>query len=272
MIKSLNHLNVQAFDMFCSIGGLTYGLQKTEIHVKAGLDIDVSCRYAFETNCHATFIDSDIKDISYSVIAPYLEDADVRVLVGCAPCQPFSNHTVKLKSYQSDSRWNQIDEFLRIILEGKPEIVSMENVPRLINKPIYEKFKRTLNDAGYTVSDSVVNCSDYGVPQTRRRLVMFASLFGLIVMQKPKLKLAKSVKNTIGNLEPIEHGQSSKNDPLHTCSRLETINLNRIHASKPGGSWRDWPAELLPECYKKDSGLSYGSVYGRMVWILLRQL
>lgn len=50
MCESLNQLNAQVFDMFCSIGGLTYGLQEAGITVKAGLDIDSSCRYAYEKN------------------------------------------------------------------------------------------------------------------------------------------------------------------------------------------------------------------------------
>lgn len=47
---------------------------------------------------------------------------------------------------------------------------------------------------------------------------------------------------------------------------LSPLNLQRIRASKPGGSWRDWPQELVVDCHKKDSGKSYGSVYGRMKW------
>lgn len=266
MHKSLNQLNAQVFDMFCSIGGLTYGLQKAGITVNAGLDIDGSCRYAYEKNCEATFIEADIKELSFSDISTYFNDAEYRILVGCAPCQPFSSHTAKIKSRQPDSKWNLIDEFLRIILEGQPEIISMENVPQLMDKSIYHKFKHELTDAGYKIADGVISCADFGVPQKRCRLVMLGSLLGKIDMPRPEAEEPKTVRQVIGHLCPLEHGQSSETDPLHVCSRLEPINLKRIQASKPGGSWRDWPTELLPDCYKKDSGLSYGSVYGRMQW------
>ncbi|MEX1013900.1 MAG: DNA cytosine methyltransferase, partial [Candidatus Paceibacterota bacterium] len=43
-------------------------------------------------------------------------------------------------------------------------------------------------------------------------------------------------------------------------------NLKRIKASKPNGTWLDWPEELLLSCHKKDSGKTYKSVYGRMSW------
>ena len=85
-------------------------------------------------------------------------------------------------------------------------------------------------------------------------------------MPKPLSAKVKTVRQTIGEMEPLENGQSSETDSLHVCSRLKPINLNRIRASKPGGSWRDWPESLLPDCYKKPSGAGYVSVYGRMQW------
>lgn len=272
MCESRNQLNAQVFDMFCSIGGLTYGLQEAGIVVKAGLDIDSSCRYAYEKNCDATFVEADIRALSFSDISTYFNNAEYRILVGCAPCQPFSSHTAK-RNMQADERWNLIGEFRRIILEGRPEIVSMENVPQLMGNPIYHKFKHELTGAGYNIADGIISCADFGVPQKRRRLVMLASLLGTIDMPKSAAKEPlfhraglKTVRQAIGHLRPLEHGQSSETDPLHVCSRLEPINLKRIQASRPGGSWQDWPTALLPDCYKKDSGLSYGSVYGRMQW------
>ncbi len=259
-------LNAKALDVFCSIGGLTYGLRNAGITVNAGVDIDGSCRYAYEKNCKATFIEADIRDVSFSHVSEYLEGAKYRVLVGCAPCQPFSMHTAKIKPPRQDLRWHLIDEFLRIILEGKPEIVSMENVPRLMAQPIYDNFKSTLADAGYQVSDGVVSCADFGVPQTRRRLLLLASLMGKIRLPSAQSSKHRTVRQTIGKLAPLGHGESSGADPLHVCSRLDPMNLERIRASSPGGSWRDWPVSLLPDCYKKKSGSSYVSVYGRMRW------
>ena len=84
-----SRLDARAFDLFCSVGGLTYGLQQTEIEVSAGLDIDGSCRYAYEENCKANFVEGDIRSISFSDIKKYFSGAQYRVLVGCAPCQPF---------------------------------------------------------------------------------------------------------------------------------------------------------------------------------------
>ena len=55
-------------------------------------------------------------------------------------------------------------------------------------------------------------------------------------------------------------------DRLHITSSLSDTNLKRIRHSKPGGSWKDWPEELVLECHKKKQGQTYTSVYGRMKW------
>ena len=53
---------------------------------------------------------------------------------------------------------------------------------------------------------------------------------------------------------------------MHRTRKLSDLNLERIKSSKQGGTWRDWDESLLPNCYKKSSGASYGSVYGRLEW------
>ena len=257
---------IKAFDFFCSVGGLTSGLQKAGINVSAGLDIDPSCKYAYEKNCKAEFLPADIRDVKYSDISHYLEGADYRVLVGCAPCQPFSKHTLKVKNVHEDERWNLINEFLRIAIEGKPEIIFMENVPQIQKKEIYIKFKKSLKKSGYHITEKVVLCSDFGVPQSRRRLVFFASMLGELPPPTRTVKKMMTVRDAIGNLGNLCHGEQDITDPLHKCASLYPINIKRIQASKPGGTWRDWPRELLPECYKKPSGHSYSVVYGRMRW------
>ncbi len=267
MSRSIHRVKARVFDLFCSIGGLTYGLQQAGLQVKAGLDIDGSCRYAYEANCGAEFLERDIADTRYADIAPYFEDAKCRILVGCAPCQPFSSLTYKEKAGERGAKWAMLDEFRRLILEGLPEIVSMENVPQLRVEPMYAEFRQALEAADYRVTDDILPCAQFGVPQRRRRLVMMAALRVPITLPAPFFLVPpRTVRDTIAHLAPIAHGQTFEGDPLHVCSRLNPINLQRIRASVPGGSWRTWPSSLLPECYKKASGLSYGSVYGRMEW------
>ena len=126
---------ISAIDLFCGIGGLSYGLNKAGIKVLAGVDQDSSCKYAFESNNKAKFIDSDVSTIQgIELLENFWNNEGVKVLVGCAPCQPFSSHSNKVKNKEEGDKWNLLNQFRRLIGETNPEIVSMENVPNLANK------------------------------------------------------------------------------------------------------------------------------------------
>ena len=113
----------------------------------------------------------------------------------------------------------------------------------------------------------MVFCPYYGIPQTRRRFVLVGSLLGPIQLIAPTHNPADvHVADYIGNMPAIEAGQIDENDPLHRASALSALNLRRIRASVPGGTWRDWPEELRCPCHRRNTGTTYGSVYGRMSW------
>ena len=262
---------ITAIDLFCGIGGLTYGLQKAGIKVNAGVDQDKSCKYAFEKNNDTKFIGDDVSNIDGTHLKnEFWCNNDIRVLVGCAPCQPFSSHSNKISDTdkQKTTKWSLLNEFLRIIEESNPHIISMENVPNLANKAIFKDYVQTLLDRDYRVYYKNVYCPDYGIPQKRRRLVLLASKLGDIELIPPTTepKNYKTVKDALGKLEILDNGESSKKDPLHFTSTLSEKNLQRIQASKPNGTWLDWDYDLRLECHKKDSGSTYKSVYGRMSW------
>ena len=263
-------MNISAIDVFCGIGGLSYGLKKAGISILAGIDLDETCRYAYEQNVRAEFVLKDISQVQGDELnKKYWSDGNhVKILAGCAPCQPFSMHSNKVKNRKQTKKWRLISEFMRLVDETRPDIVTMENVPNLAKQKIFKDFVISLKRNNYFVSYSNVYSPDYGIPQTRTRLVLLASRFGkieLIPKTMPKDKY-KTVKETIGELEHINAGQTSRQDPLHRACSFTEINMARIKQSKPGGSWRDWDESLLLTCHKKATGKTYPSVYGRMRW------
>ena len=264
--------NYTVIDLFCGAGALTYGFVLEGFNVVAGLDADKSCKYAYETNNPgATFIEKKIEDVEATELMRWYPAEDMKILVGCAPCQPFSAYN-KGKRNQDD-KWRLLDNFSNLISEIQPDIVSMENVPtlRTFRKgKTYRNFVDRLKE-NYIVTECLrVSCLDYGVPQHRERLVLFASKpkYGKIELlgQTHTPDTYKKVRDVISDLEPLEAGQTSQNDPYHKASGLSELNLRRIKASKPGGTWRDWPDELVARCHQQESGNSYSSIYGRMKW------
>lgn len=255
---------VKVVDLFCGAGGLAFGLKSVGFTIAAGVDLDGSCKHAFETNCGGTFAEKSVVDVTLTDLAAWFSGADVRVLAGCAPCQPFSTYSQSRKS--EDDRWTLLGEFKRLALEALPEVVTMENVRGLADQPIWNEFVKALKDHEYKVSWSEVTCSDYGIPQARKRLVLVASRLGPIKLVDPLEGQTVTVRDAISQLPEIQPGEKNCIDPLHVAATLAPINLRRIRASKPGGTWRDWPEELRSPCHRRPTGKTYPSVYGRMEW------
>jgi len=258
-------MKIEAVDLFCGVGGLTAGLIQSGIVVKAGYDIAEECRFAYEYNNKATFVHKDVAEVTASEVSSWYSNGCIRLLAGCAPCQPFSTYN-KGKDTTKDKKWPLLYHFARLIKEVQPELVTMENVPEVIKHKVYEDFIEELENLGYVVTAQEVACVQYGIPQTRRRHVVLASKLGKVELIKPTHNKPITVKEVIYDLEHLKAGQKSNFDPLHVVSKLSEINLKRIKASKPGGTWRDWPEELRAECHKKESGKFYSAVYGRMHW------
>lgn len=256
---------IRAVDLFCGVGGLTHGFLLEGLKVNAGIDLDSACQYPYEFNNQAQFIKQDISKVTGTALNQIFGNSKIRVLAGCAPCQPFSTYAHKY-DVKRDGKWSLLQQFSRLIKESSPEIVTMENVPSVCKHEVFDSFVRSLKRRGYYVWHGVVDSSLYGAPQSRKRMVLLASLLGEIEFIEPTQKNPKTVREVIGGLERIQAGRGSAKDRLHATRSLSPINYQRIKASKPGGTWRDWPKQLLLECHKAESGRTFSGVYGRMEW------
>ena len=267
-------MRADVIDLFCGVGGLSFGLRQAGLNILAGYDIDASCRYAYETNIKADFINKNIKETSADEIIYCFNkiESSIRILVGCAPCQTFSQYTQQSKrktDSKDDEKWTLLNEFLRIVMEVQPEIISVENVPNLVKYPIFNHFLEALKQSGYHVSYNIVFCPDYGIPQNRKRLVLLGSRLKEINLINKTYEKNNyiNVREVIGHLPKIEAGEQSSDDKLHVSRKLTPINIQRIRATpKNGGSWIDWDETLVLQCHKKLTGRKYSSVYGRMKW------
>ncbi|MCG0640761.1 DNA cytosine methyltransferase [Lactiplantibacillus plantarum] len=263
-------MNINAVDLFCGVGGLTHGLEQAGINVVAGIDIVASSKFAYEANNNSKFIEADLKKVSSKKIdSLFPKNTDIKVLAGCAPCQPFSSYSYRYKgSDASINKMDLLDYFAKFIVDIKPDIVSMENVPQLSKEPIFMKFVRTLKHHNYSVCWKLVYAPSYGVPQNRKRLVLLASKSADIHLIDPPFNKDNlpDVFSAIGQLPELKAGEIDPHDALHHAAKLSKKNLERIKQSKPGGTWKDWDSRLLLACHKKSTGNTYRSVYGRMEW------
>lgn len=265
--RFLSTVDASVVDIFCGVGGLSHGMKLEDFSIACGIDLDEDCRYAYEKNNEAPFIRMDVSRLSGRFLNENFHPGSYRILAGCAPCQPFSVYNQK----NDDPQWRLLSDFGRLVEESNPHVVTMENVPRLSkfrNGEVFGSFIRTLEKCGYHIWWKPVFCPEYGVPQTRTRLVLLASRLGPIELEAPTHTPDRFVRvgDVISKLSFLQAGEMDPSDPFHCASRMSPMNLKRIRESKPGGSWREWPEELVTDCHRRETGRGYTSVYGRMSW------
>ncbi|MDP1534668.1 MAG: DNA cytosine methyltransferase [Rubrivivax sp.] len=260
-------MKIEAIDLFCGAGGLTRGLLDAGVRVKAGFDVDASCRHAYEANNPgARFFEKDVAKLTASELEKLWSKRAVRLLAGCAPCQPFSTQANASRENEPDPRYRLLDHFSRLIYACEPELVTMENVPSVVSHTPFKDFVSSLERAGYHVWFKSVACAKLGVPQTRRRLVLLASLIGPVRtgIEESDAAAPATVAQALQGLRPLRAGEMDPEDPIHFARGLTELNLLRLQASIPGGTWLDWPKELRSKCHRRKSGASFPSVYSRM--------
>src|SRR3989304_3727 len=153
-------------DLFAGAGGLTHGFVLEGFRVAAGVEADEAFRYAYEkNNLGARFIHAKIETMTSDDLLHLYPKGDLKILVGCAPCQPFSSYTRVQEKHQN---WQLLYEFADLIEAIQPEIVTMKNVPRLKtydDGAVFHDFLRTLEKQDYFVTYVPrIYAPNYGVP------------------------------------------------------------------------------------------------------------
>ncbi len=268
-----NHLHVDVVDFFSGCGGTSAGLEQAGMRILLGIDKDEDAAATYCENFpEAAFVCRDIRQVFTWELERYLSRAREQpvLFTACAPCQPFSKQS-RGKS-KADERAVLLDELHRFIRRFRPEYVFLENVPGIqrfdpTDGPL-GRFRRLLEGLGYCIASDVINSSDYGVPQTRRRFVLAASLFGRIDLPDATHGTAENkaphatVWDWIGDLPAIPAGGGSDAVPNHYCAGLSPLNLERIANTPEGGDRRDWPQDLILPCHEDHAG--HTDVYGRL--------
>ena len=77
----------------------------------------------------ASFHQKDVAKLSPEFVASLFTEKSMRIIAGCAPCQPFSSYASK--TLPREHEWQLLSKFGEIVASVRPEIVTMENVPRL---------------------------------------------------------------------------------------------------------------------------------------------
>jgi len=254
-----------SIDLFSGVGGLTQGLHKAGFQTELAFEIDEIASNAYQLNHKKTkVITEDIRKVSIKAVKKELGRKTIHLLAGCPPCQGFSSiRRLNKPRPVEDERNALIFEFVRFIKALRPYTFMMENVPGLALDSSFELALKEIEKAGYYKPDwKIVNIREYGVPQSRKRLVLVGSRLAPIQVAKPTGKI-RTVRQTIGRLpEP-----DASSDPLHKVFPSHGDEILDLIKDIPhdGGSRKDLGVDRQLKCHQKEN-IGFSDVYGRLRW------
>ncbi len=296
-------MKLKVIDLFSGCGGFSCGFTTTgKYNIIAGNDIDKDSITAFSINhpsakaWQGSIVDLDA-ETSMRELA--LKRGQLDLLIGGPPCQGFSrNRAFRHKSgrFVDDPRNYLFKEFLRFVRVFLPRAVLIENVPDMIVKE-GGKFKieiaEALEQMGYNFHlANILNAADYGVPQRRKRAILYAGREGSISLPIQTHSNNKqrdtffplddwlTISDAISDLPSLDGGKGSSPGPYstppqnsyqkmlredakdvtdHVAWKLSSVQSERLSYLQPGAGVESLPQHLVPKS-------TYGSAYRRMKW------
>ncbi len=210
-------------DLFAGAGGMSLGFEQAGFDIAAAVDYDpIHCATHEFNFANCATICRSVTDIDGSYIRnkAKLDNRDIDVVFGGAPCQGFS---LIGKRALDDPRNSLVHHFVRLVAELRPKYFVFENVKGLTigeHKRFLEEIIEAFVKKGYSVEQNyqVLNAADYGVPQDRRRLFLYGARRGYALPKYPepshyrkngkpnpaKLKETPTVIDAIGDLPEAE--------------------------------------------------------------------
>ncbi len=273
-----------AIDCFAGCGGLSRGLRLAGFDIRAAVEINDAARATYAANHPGTILFRDVLDVTSEELRATLGGEPLSLLAGCAPCEGFCSLTSKNRD-EEDPRNVLLLRMAEFIEELKPEVVMMENVPGLAKRgsEIFERFISTLESCGYAARNAwrVLQMADYGVPQSRRRLVMLAGRGFKIPFPQPSHSKAPAFGSGLrswltlrraigGEKKPVTMRESRpsggpRKHKWHVVRDLQPQVAARLHAAVPGKTWLGLEESIRPDCHR-DGYKGFTNTYGRMTW------
>ena len=257
---------INVLDLFCGAGGLSCGFERAGFSIVLGIDNDQKALETFEANHNgAKSICGDITNISYEDIKNVIGDQQIDVIVGGPPCQGFS---LSGPRNFNDPRNKLYLSYIRLVEEIKPRAFVIENVPGLVGLfkgEVKDHIIERLTALGYTVKYKILCAADYGVPQSRKRVVFvgmkdgekeffYPNALDHVVTCEMALSDLPALIDSVGEEEQdyVTQPQNAYQEIMRVKSQKVQNHIAAVHSEKvqhiislvpDGGNYKDLPEE-----------------------------
>ena len=180
------HVSLPAISLFSGVGGLDTGIHQAGFQVHVAVESDADSAASLRANLPGIqpedVIERSILEVDTEELLAVagLAVGEAALVVGGPPCTPFSKsgYWLEYKRKGLDPDASLLEQFARVVEEARPATALMENVYSLVyrnhNAVPFQRLLTRLRAAGYTVAWEVLNAADFGVPQLRKRLFLYA--------------------------------------------------------------------------------------------------
>jgi DNA (cytosine-5)-methyltransferase 1 len=228
---------LKAVMLFSGIGGMSAGFHSVGYDVVGHVELEEALSDIYQLNFpESQSLGSDIRGISDEKLKEFKkQNGEIAVLAGGPPCQGFS---LAGKRNVFDPRNELFREFARFAKILKPKVILLENVKMLLTMEtkggglVKDYLIQEFSDAGYDLIFDGINAKEYGIPQSRERVIFLGIRKDLrknktlafpprthsddkIEAKNKGLLPVRTFREATKDLELLESGQVSKNDPWH---------------------------------------------------------
>ena len=211
---------LNSIDLFSGCGGMTLGFGWAGFNSVLASDIDENCEKTFATNFpDIPFLCGDLSEFKKDDFDNYIKNKNIDVIIGGPPCQGFSLANKRRNKVSEDPRNTLFYEFVKTITWYNPKSFVMENVKGLLSmesgqviKEIQNEFENA-GEFGYEVRTKVLKASDFGVPQSRERVIIIGIRKDLNLVPEFPSKTGVNevtVEEAISDLPKIKAGEGEE--------------------------------------------------------------
>lgn len=270
----------KVLDLFAGVGGLSLGFEQAGFDVVFANEYDPLIAAAYKVNhTNTEMLVADITTVDFEkIFTEFFGEIDV--VIGGPPCQGFSQKGQRRTI--NDDRNFLFKFYVKVVEMVRPRYFVMENVPNLLTAEcgyFKKEIEKLFNDMGYDLNPGVLNASDYGIPQNRRRAVIIGKQGASApALPKPQKRIV-TIWDAISDLAYLNSGEGSEEQEYkippqssyqkllrngsktlfnHIATKHSSLALERLALIPPNSGKEVLPAEHLTKSI-------YSGTWTRMV-------